>query len=134
MTSSPKCLDFLPVTTVAMRVRTLTTIMKSIGAQTRTSVVGFPTECPKVSWLTCPDCGRLFRSEQCFEQHKQTRGDARSVCQSLIRCTKCQQSVPRCKQLPEKHRCGLIKCWICSKNVQLEGHRCYIQPKTKKKT
>ena len=55
----------------------------------------FPTECPKVSRLTCPDCHRLFRSQQCFEQHKQTRGNA------------------------------------C--NVQLESHRCYIQPETKKK-
>ena len=93
----------------------------------------FPNECPEVSWLTCPDCHRLFKSQQCFEQHKQTRGDARSVCERLIRCTKCQATVRRCKQQPEKHRCGLTKCWICGKYVQLEGHRCYIQPETKKK-
>ena len=93
----------------------------------------FPTECPEVSWLTCPDCRRLFKSQQCFEQHKQTRGNARSVCERLIRCTKCQETVRRCKQQPEKHGCGLIKCWICGKYVQLEGHRCYIQPETKKK-
>ena len=61
----------------------------------------FPTECPEVSWLTCPDCRRLFKSQQCFEQHKQTRGDARSVCERLIRCTKCQATVRRCKQQPE---------------------------------
>ena len=48
-------------------------------------------------------------------------------------CTKCQATVRRCKQQPEKHRCGLTKCWICGKYVQLEGHRCYIQPETKKK-
>ena len=47
----------------------------------------FPTECPEVSWLTCQDCHRLFKSQQCFEQHKHTRGDARSVCESLIKCT-----------------------------------------------
>ena len=93
----------------------------------------FPTECPEGSWLTCPDCHRLFRSQQCFEQHKQTRGNARSVCERLMRCTKCQATVRRCKQQPEKHRCGLTKCWICGKYVQLEGHRCYIQPETKKK-
>ena len=93
----------------------------------------FPTECSEVSWLTCPDCHRLFRSQQCFEQHKQTRGNARSVCERLIRCTKCQETVRRCKQKPEKHRCGLTKCWIGGKYVQLEGHRCYIQPETKKK-
>ena len=93
----------------------------------------FPTECPEVSWLTCHDCHRLFKSQQCFEQHKQSRGVGRSVCESLIKCTKCQKTVRRCKQLPEKHRCGLTKCWICGKYVQLEGHRCYIQPETKKK-
>ena len=93
----------------------------------------FPTECPEGTWLTCPDCHRLFRSQQCFEQHKQTRGNARSVCERLICCTKCQATVRRCKQQPEKHRCGLTKCWICGKYVQLEGHRCYIQPETKKK-
>ena len=94
---------------------------------------GFPSECPEVSWQTCQDCRRLFKSQQCYEQHKQSRGDARTVCQSLVKCTKCQKVVRRCKQLPEKHRCGLTKCWICGKFVQLEGHRCFIQPETKKK-
>ena len=93
----------------------------------------FPSNCPEVSWLTCQDCHRLFKSQECFEQHKQARGDARSVCESLIKRTKCQKTVRRCKQLPEKHRCGLTKCWICGKYVQLEGHRCYVQPETKKK-
>ena len=88
----------------------------------------FPTECPEVSWLTCPDCRRLFKSQQCFEQHKQTRGNARSVCERLIRCTNGQATVRHHKKQPEKHRCGLTKCWICGKYVQLEGHRCYIQP------
>ena len=35
--------------------------------------------------------------------------------------------------MPEKHQCGKKKCWICGKWVPLEGHRCYIQPETKKK-
>ena len=94
---------------------------------------GFPSECPEVSWQTCDDCHRLFKSQQCYGQHKQPRGNARSVCQSLVKCTKCQKVVERCHQLPEKHRCGLAKCWICGKFVQLEGHRCFIQPETKKK-
>ena len=53
----------------------------------------FPMECPEVSWLTCEDCHHLFKSQQCFEQHKQTRGVRRSVCESLIHCTKCQKTV-----------------------------------------
>ena len=75
----------------------------------------------------------MFKSQQCYDQHKQFRGDARSVCQSLVKCTKCEKVVRRYKQLPEKHRCRLIKCWICGKFVQLEGHRCFIQPGTKKR-
>ena len=55
------------------------------------------------------------------------------MCERLIRCTKCVATVRRYKQQPEKHRCGLTKCWICGKYVHLEGHRCYIQPETKKK-
>ena len=83
--------------------------------------------------MNCKDCHRLFKSRKCFEQHKQSRGDARSVCESLIKCTKCLKTVRRCEQLTEKHRCGLTKCWICGKFVRTEGHRCYIQPETKKK-
>ena len=80
---------FFAVTTIAIHVRRLTSIWRSIGAK----CCRFPTECPEVSWLTCPDCRRLFKSQQCFEQHKQTRGNARSVCERLIRCTNGQATV-----------------------------------------
>ena len=54
---------------------------------------GFPSECPIVSWQTCQDCHRLFKSQQCYQQHKQSRGDAQSVCQSLVKCMKCLKVV-----------------------------------------
>ena len=41
--------------------------------------------------------------------------------------------VERRHQAPEKHPCGKRKCGTCGKYAQLEGHRCYIQPETKKK-
>ena len=47
----------------------------------------FPTECPEVSWLTCEERHQLFMSQQCFEQHKRARIDARCVCKSFIKCT-----------------------------------------------
>ena len=31
------------------------------------------SNCPEVPWLTCQDCHRLFKSQQCYE-HKQSRG------------------------------------------------------------
>ena len=33
----------------------------------------FPSECPEVSWQTCQDCRRLFKSQQCYDQHKQSK-------------------------------------------------------------
>ena len=94
---------------------------------------GFSPICPEESWRTCKDCHRQFKSQRCYEQHKRSRGNARPVCERLMICTRCQKTVRHCKQLPEKHQCGLTKCWICGKYVQLEGHRCYIQPETKEK-
>ena len=61
------------------------------------------------------------------------RSEARSVCQSLIKCTKCNKVARRCYATPEKHECGTKKCWICGKFVKIEGHKCFIQPETKKR-
>ena len=46
---------------------------------------------------------------------------------------KCEKVVRRCKQRPEKHRCGLTKCCICGKFVQLEGHRCLSNQRRRRK-
>ena len=94
---------------------------------------GFSPICPEEFWRTCKDCHRQFKGQRCYKQHKRSRGNARPVSERLIKCTKCQKTVRCCKQQPEKHQCGLTRCWICGKYVQLEGHRCYIQPETKKK-
>ena len=94
---------------------------------------GFSPICPKESWRSCKDCHRQFKSQRCYDQHKRSKGNARPVCQSLIRCMKCMEVVERRHLAPEKHQCGLTKCGICGKYVQLEGHHCYIQPETKKK-
>ena len=93
---------------------------------------GFSPICTAGSWRSFKHCHRQFKSQQCYDQHKQSRGGARPICARLIRCTKCGQHVPRYKQMPEKHRCEQKKCWICGKYVRTEGHRCYIQPETKK--
>ena len=89
--------------------------------------------CPELSWMPCNDCGRMFKSQQCYDQHKEPRGEARSVCQNWIKCTQCKKAVRRCYAAPEKHDCGTKKCGICGKFVKLEGHRCFIQPEIKKR-
>ena len=96
-----------------------------------------PQELPQNAGVPFGPCGieeaKQFQVYLAEYQINIVSSDAPSVCESLIRCTKCQKTVRRCKQLPEKHRCGLTKCWICGKYVQLEGHRYFIQPETKKK-
>ena len=82
--------------------------------------------CPKLSWMPCNNCGRMFKSQQCYDQHKEPRGEARSVCQGWVKCTQCKKAVRRCCAAPEKHDCGKNKCEICGKFVKLEGHYCFI--------
>ena len=89
--------------------------------------------CPELSCMPCNDCGRMLKSQQCYDQHKEPRGEARSVCQGWIKCIQCKKSVRRSCVAPEKHGCGKNKCGICGKFVKLEGHYCFIQPETKKR-
>ena len=62
--------------------------------------------CPELSWMRCNDCGRQFKSQHCFDQHKQRRGDRRSVCEAFIRCDECGKTVQGCKGRAERHQCG----------------------------
>ena len=94
---------------------------------------GFRPACPEGSSLECNDCHRSFKSQQCYNRHKERRGEVRSVCESLFKCKDCKKVVRRCYAAPEKHQCGVKRCSICGENVQTEGHRCFIQPETKKK-
>ena len=132
MTSSPRCPDSLHAATTATPVRRLTIIAKNTCARTNASVAGFLPFVQK-SPGEVADCYRQFKSQQCYDQHKRCKGNARPVCQSLVRCLKCMESADRRHQAPGKHLCGKRKCGTCGKYVQLEGHRCYIQPETKKR-
>ena len=87
-----------------------------------------PVNCFEVTWMPCNECHRLFKSQECYDQHKQRRGRARSGCESLVRCGECGRTVRRYEQAPSKHRCGLERCRICKTFVKLQGHKCFIQP------
>ena len=89
--------------------------------------------CPELSWMPCNDCGRMFKSQQCYDQHKEPRGKARSVCQGWVKCPQCKKAVQRYCAAPDKHGCEKKKCGICGKFVKLEDHFCFIQPETKKR-
>ena len=92
----------------------------------------FP-DCPVVSWVYCNDCKRLFKSQSCFDRHKQSVGDALSICESLVKCTQYDKVFKRCKGKPESHHWGLRKCSTCGKYVRPQDHLCYMQPEEKKK-
>ena len=83
--------------------------------------------------MTCNDCGRMFKSQQCFDQNKHRRGDSRSVFEAFIRCDECGKIVRVCMERVERHECGQRECGVCGKYVQIEGHHCFIQPETKKR-
>ena len=54
---------------------------------------GFSPICPEESWRSCKDCYLQLESQRCYDQHKRSKGNARHVCQSLIRCMKCMEVV-----------------------------------------
>ena len=74
----------------------------------------------------CDQCKRTFKSRACYERHKEPIGAARSVCETIRKCEKCQKSMD-VRQL-NHHICGR-KCSTCG--IILEDaeakHECYIQ-------
>ena len=88
--------------------------------------------CPIVSWLPCADCMRVFKSQECFDRHKQTVGNAKSICGSLVKCPDCHTVVKRGRL--RQHHCGLTRCSTCKEYVHAENHQCYMQPEKERNT
>jgi hypothetical protein len=88
--------------------------------------------CSIVEWKFFKDCNRFFKSEACFNRHKDDAGPAKSLCRALIKCKKCQRVVTRASL--RDHYCGKVRCSTCQKYVKPENHQCYLQPVKAKKT
>ena len=71
---------------------------------------------------------RYFKSSDCYNRHKETVGNGKSICASLVKCKQCNKVVKRNLARPESHNCGLVRCVVCQKYVDSEAHRCYMQP------
>ena len=84
--------------------------------------------CPIVSWISCSDCNRFFKSQECFDRHKQNVGNAKSICLSTAKCPHCHLVFDRTRLRPDLHHCGLKRCSTCEKYVGIEDHQCYMQP------
>jgi hypothetical protein len=85
----------------------------------------FP-DCPVESWVRCNDCNRMFKSQACFDRHKQSSG--KSIYATMVKCSECHRIIKRYKRDPEKHHCGMTKCPICKEYTRPGDHQCYIQP------
>ena len=83
-------------------------------------------ECYIIDPKHCDQCKRTFKSRACYERHKEPVGAARSVCETIRKCEKCQKSMD-VRNL-NHHICGR-KCSTCG--IMLEDaeakHECYIQ-------
>ena len=87
------------------------------------------------SWIdprSCTDCKRMFKSQSCFDRHKEPLGKGQSVCQQMKKCLKCGKSM-RVHQLPD-HLCQQTKCRTCGELVaDKDIHYCYMKKPEKKK-
>ena len=79
--------------------------------------------------IVCRECKRLFKSQRCYEHHKEPiNGGGRTVCQVIRECEKCGKSMDIRKIRGGGHECGK-KCRTCGLILDQEDtdHKCYIQ-------
>ena len=85
-------------------------------------------ECNVNEPMRCDQCKRTFKSRACYERHKERTNGARSVCEVIRKCEKCNKSMDVSKLNSKGHICGK-KCSTCG--IMLEDgeneHQCYIQ-------
>ncbi len=65
-------------------------------------------DCPYVKLQDCAECGRTFRSQTCYDKHKEALGAGQSMCQLVKKCVQCGDSVMIYKMY--RHICGKTKC------------------------
>ena len=83
-------------------------------------------ECYLDEPMHCDQCKRTFKSRACYERHKEPVGVARSICQTIRKCEKCQKSMD-VRNL--KHHICDRKCSTCGIIIEdaENKHECYIQ-------
>lgn len=83
----------------------------------------------------CQICHRCFFGPHCIQNHHHYKSQSgaradntkqNSVCDTYRRCRDCNKSL-RGKEILE-HKCGYAKCPSCSEYLNLDDHKCFIQP------
>ena len=78
--------------------------------------------------IVCNECDRLFKSQACYDHHKEPiNGGGRSVCQVIRKCKECGKAMD-VRKIKNGHICGK-KCRTCGVILNREDgeHQCYIQ-------
>ena len=69
----------------------------------------------------CFFCNCRFHGQDCFAHHQ-----ANGQCQRYKTCPKCQAEYG--VSPGKRHRCGYAKCNSCHELVEVQTHKCFIQP------
>ena len=90
------------------------------------------TDCPDYKrnghpTLICDWCHCRFYGANCFQHHLQTK-----QCQTHKTCLKCFAEYNVIKG--KRHRCRFAACPSCKQVVNMQSHKCYIQPHVEKES
>ncbi|KAK3104527.1 hypothetical protein FSP39_004180, partial [Pinctada imbricata] len=72
--------------------------------------------------MSCRSCGRLCRSQACFNRHKDKRNSKKKAYPS--QCRTCKKTIKSEERSPENHCCGEWKCAMCQR-YHVGEHYCY---------
>ncbi|XP_078699560.1 uncharacterized protein LOC144926542 [Branchiostoma floridae x Branchiostoma belcheri] len=79
-------------------------------------------------WTYCDACNRYFKSETCYQNHKNPNKFGESVCATKVKCARCNKLHFR----NSEHKCWTRECKHCFEKVDMD-HLCYMQPLGKRK-
>lgn len=85
--------------------------------------------CQIENWVNCKTCNRVFKSENCFQNHLEKNAAGNSVCNIFKKCVKCFEVFDS----RNKHYCDKNYCKTCG-DYRNFPHDCFIpKPKSKNK-
>jgi len=70
--------------------------------------------------IPCESCNRNFRSQTCFDNHKNNKLRGKTVCEQKRNCETCRSLLTK-----KKHECFKPYCAKSNRNVE-NGYLCYI--------
>jgi len=72
--------------------------------------------------IPCAECNRLFTSHTCYDNHKQSTKQKRSICERQKCCATCGWVMTH-----GNHKCNKQFCDNCKQNKEI-GHLCSMRP------